>query len=233
MAITNSGTLESTGGVLTIDGSTTTFSNSGTLEANGGELDLNSDTLTNTGTLKATNSSILELTGTAVANTRGTVTADARSSMGRDGGESRTNGSVGDAGTKKATGTNALHGMAITNSGTLESTGGVLTIDDRKTTFSNSVTLEANGGELDFSSDTLSNSGTLKATLNSTLELINTTVANTLTGVVTVDSGSTLDLDGGDRTEGRTSELQSHLDLVCRLLLHDINITNSGTLKST
>src|SRR5437879_7426341 len=107
MAITNSGTLESTGGVLTIDNSNTTFSNSGTLEANGGELDLNNDTLTNTGTLKATSSSILELTGTAVINTGGTVTVDALSTLELGRGDGITNGTVGtrmtlDANRKKA-----------------------------------------------------------------------------------------------------------------------------------
>src|SRR5438093_905216 len=51
ISITNAlgATLESTGGVLTIDGSNSTFSNSGLLEANGGELDLSNDTLTNSG----------------------------------------------------------------------------------------------------------------------------------------------------------------------------------------
>ena len=48
LGITNSGTLESTGGLLTIDGGST-INNSGTLQANGGELDLTNDTLTNTG----------------------------------------------------------------------------------------------------------------------------------------------------------------------------------------
>src|SRR5437879_1938767 len=172
MAITNSGTLESTGGVLTIDNSNTTFSNSGTLEANGGELDLSNDTLTNSGTLKATSSSILELNNTTVNNTGGTVTVDALSTLDLDGGDSITNGSLGNSGTLDATGTNGLHGMAITNAlgATLDSTGAVLTIDSSTLHDALPILLEANGGELDLSNDTLTNSGTLKAT-SSILEL--------------------------------------------------------------
>src|SRR6266478_754832 len=109
MAISNevNATLESTGGVLTIDGSNTTFSNKGLLEANGGELDLASDTLTNTGTLKATQSSLLELTNTIVFNTGGTVTVDGGSALDLVGGDSITGGALGNSGTVDATGTNA------------------------------------------------------------------------------------------------------------------------------
>src|SRR5260221_39892 len=42
LGITNSGTLESTGGLLTIDAGSTIV-NSGTLQANGGELDLSNE----------------------------------------------------------------------------------------------------------------------------------------------------------------------------------------------
>src|SRR5258707_11510834 len=131
---------------------------------------------TNAGPMKATSSSILELTNTTVNNTGGTVTIDALSTLDLDGGDSITNGALGNSGTLDATGTNGLHGMAITNSGTLESTGGVLTIDGSNSTFSNSGTLEANGGELDLTNDTLSNTGTLKATSSSRTEMPGTAV---------------------------------------------------------
>ncbi|HTB01764.1 MAG TPA: autotransporter-associated beta strand repeat-containing protein, partial [Bradyrhizobium sp.] len=216
IAITNASgaTLESTGGVLTIDGSNTTFNNVGLLEANGGGLDLNNDTLTNTGTLKATDSSVLELTSTTVTNTNGTVTVDALSTLDLNGGDSISNGTLGNSGLLDATGTNGLHDIAITNASgaTLESTGGVLTIDGSNTTFNNAGLLEANGGGLDLNTDTLTNTGTLKATNSSTLELTNTGVTNT-GGTVTVDAGSTLNLNGGDSITNGT-------------------LSNSGTLNS-
>src|SRR5258708_17357966 len=87
------------------------------------------DTLSNSGTLKATLNSTLELINTTVTNAiTGMVTVDALSTLDLDGGDSITNGTLGNAGTVDATGTNALHGMAITNSVTLESTGGGLEI---------------------------------------------------------------------------------------------------------
>src|SRR5258706_75495 len=77
-------------------------------------LDLNNDTLSNSGTLKATSSSILELINTAVNNTiTGVVTVDAPSTLDLDGGDSINNGALGNSGTLDATGTNGLHGIAI------------------------------------------------------------------------------------------------------------------------
>src|SRR5260370_38885439 len=85
---------------------------------------------------------------------------------------------------------------------------------------------EVNRCELDLSNDTLSNSGTLKATLNSTLELINTTVTNAITGMVTVDALSTLDLDGGDSISGGTLGNSGTLDATGTNALHGMAITN-------
>src|SRR5258708_40201327 len=105
MAITNSGTLESTGGVLTIDGSTTTFGNTGTLQANGGALALTSDTLTNSNALKALGASTLELTSTTVNGT-GTITVARGATLDLAGGDSITNGSLNNSGEADATGKN-------------------------------------------------------------------------------------------------------------------------------
>src|SRR5439155_5138786 len=99
-----------------------------------------------------------------------------------------------------AEGTTALHHLGITNSGTLESAGGVLTID-AVSTINNSGTLQANGGELDLSNDTVTNTNALKATASSTLKLTGTTVINT-DGTVTVDAGSTLMLATSTITGG-------------------------------
>ncbi|WP_168212815.1 MULTISPECIES: FecR domain-containing protein [unclassified Bradyrhizobium] len=230
LGITNSGTLESTGGVLTIDAGSS-ISNTGTLQANGGELDLTNDTVTNSNALKAINNSILELTNTAVANLGGVVTVAAGSTLDLDSGASITDGALGNSGEVNAEGTTALHHLGITNSGTLESTGGVLTID-AGSSISNTGTLQANGGELDLTNDTVTNSNALKAINNSILELTNTAVAN-LGGVVTVAAGSTLDLDSGasitDGTLGNSGEVNAEGTTA----LHHLGITNSGTLEST
>ncbi|WP_334405011.1 hypothetical protein [Bradyrhizobium sp. AZCC 2289] len=234
VGITNSGTMESTGGLLTIDAGST-INNAGTLQANGGELDLTNDTLTNTNKLRAINNSILELTNTTVANTGGVVTIDAGSTLDLDGGDSITGGTLGNAGTVDATGTNALHSMAITNAAgaTLESAGGVLTID-AGSIISNAGLLETNGGDLVLTNDTLTNTNTLKATLNSTVELTSTTVTNT-GGVVTVDAGSTLDLDGGASITGGTLGNAGTVDATGTNALHSMAITNAAgaTLEST
>src|SRR5258708_2605238 len=84
-----------------------------------------------------TSSSILELTGTAVINTGGTVTVDALSTLDLDGGDSITNGTLGNSEAQDGTGTNVVPGVEMSNPATLESTGGVLTIDNSNTTFSN------------------------------------------------------------------------------------------------
>ena len=238
IAITNASgaTLESTGGVLTIDGSNATFNNVGLLEANGGGLDLNTDTLTNTGTLKATDTSVLELTSTTVNNAGGVITVDALSTLDLNGGDSITGGTLGNSGLVDATGTNGLHGIAITNASgaTLELTGGVLTIDGSNATFNNVGLLEANGGGLDLNTDTLTNTGTLKATDTSVLELTSTTVTNT-NGTVTVDALSTLDLNGGDSITGGTLGNSGLVDATGTSGLHGIAITNASgaTLEST
>ena len=194
MAITNTGTLELTGGVLTIDGGSS-INNSGTLQANGGDLILTNDTLTNTNALKAINNSTLKLTNTGVANFGGAITVLGGSTLDLDGGDSISGGTLSNSGEVDSENLNALHGMAITNTGTLELTGGVLTIDGGSS-INNSGTLQANGGDLILTNDTLTNTNALKAINNSTLKLTNTGVAN-LGGAITVLGGSTLDLGNG------------------------------------
>ena len=77
-------------------------------------------------------------------------------------------------------------------------TGGTLTIDPA--TLINSGTLEADGGELDLTGETVTNTGSLQAVNHGTLQLTDTTVTNTdgVTGdpfgTVTVGSGSTLEM---------------------------------------
>src|SRR4029077_13238610 len=102
----------------------------------------------------------------AVANLGGTVTVAAGSTLDLDSGASITDGALGNSGEVNAEGTTALHHLGITNSGTLEATGGVLTID-AGSSISNTGTLQANGGELDLTGDTVTNTNALKAINNS------------------------------------------------------------------
>src|SRR5258707_594571 len=137
---------------------------------------------TNAGPMKATSSSILELTGTAVINTGGTVTIDALSTLDLDGGDSITNGTLGNSGTLDATGTNGLHGMAITNTlgATLEVTGGELTVTGGSV--GNAGKIEVVAGTLDLESVTVTNSSGIAA--------------------VQVDGGSLLDLESATISGG-------------------------------
>src|SRR5437879_6643396 len=127
------------------------ISNSGTLQANGGRLELSNDTVTNSNALKAINNSILELTNTAVANLGGVVTVAAGSTLDLDSDASITDGALGNSGEVNAEGTTALHHLGITNSGTLESTSGVLTID-AGSSISNTGTLQAQNSRRQLSS---------------------------------------------------------------------------------
>ena len=127
--ITNLGLIESTDGVLIISGSLTIFGNSGTLEANGGELDLSSDALGNTGTLQAIDNSTLKLRLTTVTNTgNGTMTVDGGSTLDLVN-ATISGGTLTISGTLDSTGTDAIYGADIANSGLIESAGGILTID--------------------------------------------------------------------------------------------------------
>src|SRR6202043_2612745 len=115
-------------------------------KANGGELDIPGEPVTNTGTLQAIDDSILKLTSLAVTNTHGTVSDDSGSTLDLidaiiSGGAPSISGFL------DSTGTSAIDDANITNSGTLESTGGTFTID-AASSLTNSGTLQANGGEL-------------------------------------------------------------------------------------
>src|SRR5947207_238583 len=204
------------------------INNSGTLQANGGELDLINDTLTNTNALKAINNSVLELTNTNRRKLNDAVTVAAGSTLDLDNGAAVSDGTLGNAGEVNAEGTTALHHVGITNSGTLESTGGVLTVD-AGSSINNSGTLQANGGELDLTNDTLTNTNALKAINNSVLELTNTIVAN-LGGAITVAAGSTLDLDNGASISDGTLVNAGEVNDRGTTGLHHLHTTNTGAL---
>src|SRR5205807_1223844 len=135
VGITNAsgGIIESTGGLVTIDGCST-IGNAGTLPANGGELDITNVTVTSNNALKAINNSVLELTSTTVTNTNGaangTITVTLGSTLDLDGGDSISGGLISTAAALDSTRSlhdalPILHGVGITNAsgGIIESTG--------------------------------------------------------------------------------------------------------------
>ena len=235
-AITDTGTIKSTGGTLSIDPST--INNSGTLEADGGALTIDDvTTFTNTGTLLATDSSTLTLSGDTVTNfvglANGTVQVDALSTLDLET-SSITGGIVTVAGTLDSTGTSSLSSAAITDTGTIKSTGGTLSIDP--STINNSGTLEADGGALTIDDvTTFTNTGTLLATDSSTLTLSGDTVTNFVglaNGTVQVDALSTLDLETSSITGGIVT-VAGTLDSTGTSSLSSAAITDTGTIKST
>src|SRR5438477_636011 len=103
------------------------------MEDNGGGRDINNETLTNTKALNAIKNSKLVLTNTIVAAYGVAIWLESRRTLVRANGASISDGTLGNAGEVNAEGTTGLHHLGITNTGTLESTGGLLTIDgDRK-----------------------------------------------------------------------------------------------------
>ncbi len=155
VSITNTCTIEATGGVLTIDGTVAAaLSNSNTIEATGGKIFLSHETVTNTGTMESLNGGLLVLDHTTVDNANGTIEAvdpDGPSistvelqNVAITGGTVAT---VSDGIVDATSGVNTISAATINNSGTLEVTGGTLTIDAASTVH-NSGLFEANGGSL-------------------------------------------------------------------------------------
>ncbi len=195
------GTLADNGEIdLTGDGvlKNGTLANSGLIKVSGAGNALDSENVTANSALEvlAGGALLLDL-GTTVANAGGTVTVDATGMLTLNG-ATIDGGTLSISGTLDSTGTSAITNVDIANTGLIESTGGILTIDPA--TLINSGTLEANGGKLDLTGETVTNTGSLQAIGDGTLQLTDSTVTNTdgvtsdPIGTVTVESGSTLDL---------------------------------------
>ncbi|QQO19548.1 FecR domain-containing protein [Bradyrhizobium diazoefficiens] len=160
-SITNNGLIEAIGGLLTLAATTSaSIANAGTLQANGAELDIDHQAVTNTCTLAAINDGALRLTAMTVANTSGTVSVESGSTLDLasatiDG------GTVTVAGTLESTGTSAIYGADITNTGTITVTSGTLTIDPGTLhAIVNRDLIEAvNGGTLKLTTATITNAG--------------------------------------------------------------------------
>ncbi|HLG80644.1 MAG TPA: FecR domain-containing protein [Bradyrhizobium sp.] len=157
------------------------------------------------------------LSGVTVENSH-LVHADEGSVLALDG-STIDNGNLVNDGIINSTGISAIDGADITNDGVIEALSGTLTIDPG--TLSNSSTLEADGGELDLSGETVDNTGTIGATGGGLLKLMSSTIDNSGDGKVTVDAGSTLDLDHSG-ISGGTLTINGTLD----------NVAGSNTITS-
>ena len=152
--------------------------------------------------------------GTTVANAGGTVTVDSGGLLTLNG-ASIDGGTLSISGTLDATGTSTISDadITVTNTGLIEASFGILTIDPALlVSLANFGTLEANGGELDITTEPVTNSGTMQAIGGGTLKLTTMTVTNT-GGTVAVGGGSIMDLEGASISGGV--------------------LTNSGTIETT
>ncbi len=247
--VTDSGTLDLTGTAVLKNG---TLVNSGQIKVSGTGNALDGETVTNTGGIEVlAGGALLVDQVSTVDNTGGGITVDGTGTVTLNGttitggnvtddgtlnlqGSSVKNGTLVNDGTLNSTGISAITDDGITNTGLIEVTGGVLTIDPAVlVTLVNSGTLEANGGELDITGEPVANSGTLQAIDNSTLKLTSITVTNTSAGTVTVDSGSTLDLIGAVISGGKVID-SGTIDVSGKgNSLQNVTLTNTGTLEIT
>jgi fibronectin-binding autotransporter adhesin len=227
VSITNTCTIEATGGVLTIDGTVAAaLSNSNTIEATGGKIFLSHETVTNTGTMEAVNGGLLVLDHTTVDNTHGTIEAvdpvGPLISTVKLHNAAITGGvvaTVSDGIIDATGGVNTISAATVNNSGTLEVTGGTLTID-AASTVNNCGLFEANGGDLIVNTELSGNAEIGSASL---LELggahssANVTFLTGSTGTLKLDHSesftgtvSGLDdntLDLGDITSGKNTTI--------------------------
>jgi VCBS repeat-containing protein len=182
-----------------------TLANSGTLNASGSGNALHNIIVSTNNMLEVLVGAALTLDqNTSVANASGTVKVDSTATLTLNN-ASITNGTVTNAGTiNSTTGGGSINQANITNTGTIESTSGTLTIDPAATyTLTNSGIVKADGGEIDFFHEQISNSNILEAIDGGTLKLNSLTVSNTGTGTVTVGTGSKLYLTGAGITGGQ------------------------------
>ena len=182
--LTVSGMLDSTGSSFITGAS---IVNPGNIEVTSGTLTIDPTPVTNTGTILVTDDSTLVLNGETVTNSitdphtlaviNGTIQVDATDAthVSTLDLESSTidGGIVKISGVLESTGTSFIDKATINNSGTIDVTGGTLTID-AASSLTNTRTLEADGGTLFIKGDV---SGA---------------------GAATITDGGTLDLGGAD-----------------------------------
>ena len=208
------GTIDVTGDV-TIDGNATLNKGAVTVES-GFTLTLDDATVS----------------GTAITN-GGTVKVDASKKL-TLADASLTGGTLTVSGTLDSSGSTTITNANISNSYLIEALGGVLALV--ATTSATAITndggtIQANGGELDINGEAVTNTGTLAAINDGTLKLTGMTVANT-GGTVSVELGSTLDLNG-TVIDGGTVTIAGTLESTGTSALNNGDITNTGTITVT
>ncbi|MDH2351436.1 hypothetical protein QCM80_12250, partial [Bradyrhizobium sp. SSUT112] len=168
--------------------------------------------------------------GTAIAN-HGAVKVDASKTLALNG-ASLTGGALTVSGTLDSTGTTKVTNASIANNGLIEALGGLLTLAaTTSASIANAGTLQAKGAELDVDHQAVANTGTLAAINDGTLKLIGMTVTNT-NGTVSVESGSTLDLQGAT-IDGGTVTIAGMLESTGTSAIDNADITNTGTITVT
>jgi fibronectin-binding autotransporter adhesin len=210
--IASTGLVEATDGVLTIDPDAPVgITNHGTLEAKGGELDIVGEAVANAGTLQAIDDGILKLASLTVTNDQGTVSAGLASTLDLVDAIIK-GGTVDVIGMLDSSGTSAIEGATIVNTGVLEVTGGTLTID-AASHLDNKGMVEANGGTLIIDSAL---SGHAEITGASVIELGANSLDAYKDAEITFTDGSTgtLKIDHSESFAGTVSGLDDNtLDL--------------------
>jgi hypothetical protein len=184
----------------------------------GGRLDVG-----DVGTLEVSTEAGATLSGVSVDNAH-LVQVDEGAVLALDG-SAIDNGALVNDGAIDSTGISAINGADITNEGVIEVLSGRLTIDPG--TLANASTLQADGGELDISGETVDNSGTVGATGGGVLKLLSSTIDNSGDGTVAVDAASTLDLDHSSILGG-TLTISGTLDNVAGINTISSAITETG-----
>jgi VCBS repeat-containing protein len=230
-SINNSFLIEAIGGVLAlVSSSAAGIANQGTIRANGGELDIANAVVTNTGTLAAIDDSMLKLTSVTVTN-GGTVSTEWGSTLEfRD--STINGGTLAISGTLEASGTSAINktDIEVDVHGAIDVTG-TLTIDPPASySITNLGLIEANGGELDVTGESIANGGTLAAINHGTLKLTSLTVTNT--GTLSIQSGSTLGLLSAN-IYGGTLNNAGYLHSVSGANTVSAAVANAGTIEVT
>ncbi|WP_375158580.1 VCBS domain-containing protein [Bradyrhizobium sp. RDT46] len=209
-SITNNGLIEAIGGGLTLAATTSAaVANAGTLGPMAPSLELDHQDVTNTGTLSAINDGTLKLTALAVTNTGGIVSVASGSTLDLSG-ATIDDGTVTIAGTLESTGTSAVQGADLNNTGTVTVTSGTLTIDP---------------GLL----HAITNQGLIEAVAGGTLKLTTAIIANA-GGTIAVDGASKLYLTDVSINGGSLSNA-GNLYSVSGSNTITGAVTNTGTIE--
>ncbi|MFZ0422007.1 MAG: hypothetical protein WAL80_03930 [Xanthobacteraceae bacterium] len=191
-----SGTVEASGGILTLD-TRNTILNAGTLEAaSGATLQVDDVTINNTGNIQVDGT--LKFAAQTTLTGGGTLTLAGGSISGSASGDGLQNSGNTISGTGQI-GDGTDNDLALNNaSGTIEASGGTLTITtDSPTAIVNSGTLEAASGAILQIDDGVHNSGAIEALGTGSVNVAGSGVNNVSGGTITAeDAGSSISIGG-------------------------------------